>query len=82
MLVGYSSSSDEEGSAEDAANGAGGSSSKRAENAAAAGDSFPLRKKLKTEKQLPKTRYIRVIACERMEFVFFHWGDSKYNFVT
>lgn len=81
MLVGYSSSSDEEGSAEDAANGAGGSSSKRAENAAA-GDSFPLRKKLKTEKQLPKTRYIRVIACERMEFVFFHWGDSKYNFVT
>lgn len=71
MLVGYSSSSEEESEA-DTANS---SSSKGAENDAAAGDSFPVRKKLKTEQQLPKTRYVDVIA---LICVFSYWGDSKY----
>lgn len=53
--MGYSSSSEEEESEVDT--GAEGSSSKRPENDAAGGDSFPVRKKLKTEKELPETRY-------------------------
>lgn len=82
MLVGYSSSSDEEEEGEeDTTNGAGGSSSNRADSDAAAGvggDSFPVRKKLKTEKQLPKTRYKSVNALERMEFFGFPQGYCKY----
>lgn len=65
--MGYSSSSDDEEDEEsnaDTTKGAGDNLSKRGENDAAvaatgcggAGDSFPVRKKIKTEKQLPKTR--------------------------
>lgn len=65
--MGYSSSSEEEESEADT--GAEGSSSKRPENdAAAAGESYPVRKKLKTEKQLPETRYACAHARERIWF--------------
>lgn len=62
-MVGYSSSSDEEEANEaDTSNGAGGISSKRAESDAGGCDRFPARKKLKTETQLSKTRYMSVIS--------------------
>lgn len=59
--MGYSSSSEEEESEADT--GAEGSSSKRPENDAAGGDSFPVRKKLKTEIQLPETSKLPLPGC-------------------
>lgn len=66
--MGYSSSSEEEEESE-----VNSSSSQRSDSDAAAtgGDSSPVRKKLKTESQLPKTRYVSVIALDVMAFCVF-----------
>lgn len=65
--MGYSSSSDEEELSEkDTTNGTGGSSCKRAgddDGVGAGGDSFQVKKKLKSEKQLPKTSKLPLPGC-------------------